>query len=75
MGLDIYGSAWCINHCLPLASFNLLHEKGMQKCFNWNNLRPMYIKDDNSKRAKVAHWLYLIREIKNYQFLNLNEEG
>ena len=36
-----YGSVWQIDHCLAIASFNLLDVNEMRKCFNWINLRPM----------------------------------
>ena len=39
--LEKYGSVWQIDHCLGIASFNLLDEIDMKKCFNWVNLRPM----------------------------------
>ena len=39
-----YGSVWQIDHCLAIASFNLLDEIDMRKSFNWINLRPMYVK-------------------------------
>ena len=42
MTLENYGKIWCLDHCLAIASFNLSDEKGMKKCFNWINLRPMY---------------------------------
>ena len=41
-----YGKIWCLDHCLAIASFNLLDENEMKKCFNWINLRPTYIKDN-----------------------------
>ena len=75
MSIDNYGSVWCIDHCLPMASFNLLLEKEIKKCFNWINLRPMYTKENKSERAKIDIRLYLMQEIKAYQFLNVNEEG
>ena len=43
--LENHASVWQIDHCLAIASFNLLDEKQMKKCFNWINLRPMYVKD------------------------------
>ena len=74
MSIDNNGSVWCIDHCLPIEIFNLLEEKAMKNCFIWINLRPMYTKENNSKRAKIDNRLYLMQETKAYQFLNLNEE-
>ena len=54
MTIENYGSVWQIDHCLPIASFNLLEENEMKKCFNWINLRSMYswcipLKNKNSQ--------------------------
>ena len=72
MAIEIYGSVWQIDHCLPIASFNLLDENDMKKCFNWYNLRPMYSNEKNSKKDKIDHYLYLLQEVKAYQFIKVN---
>ena len=36
-----YRKIWCLDQCLPTASFNLLDENDMKKHFNWINLRHM----------------------------------
>ena len=74
MTLENYGSVWQIDHCLAIASFNLLDENDMKKCFNWVNLRPMYVKDNIIKGNKIDVRLYLLQEIKAYRFIKLNEE-
>ena len=53
MTLENYGKIWCLDHCLAVASFNLLDENEMKKCFNWINLRPMYIKDNIIRGDKI----------------------
>ena len=73
MSLENYGSVWQIDHCLPIASFNVLDENDMKKCFNWVNLRPMYSNENNSKKAKIDHHLYLCQEVKAKYFLILND--
>ena len=35
----------------------------------------MYSSENNSKKAKSSPYLYLLQEIKAYQFLKLTEEG
>ena len=72
MRIENYGSVWQIDHCLPIASFNLLDENDMKKCFNWINLRPMYSNDNNLKNDKIDNRLYLMQEIKAKHFLKLN---
>ena len=74
MTLENYGKIWCLDHCLLIASFNLFDENDMKKCFNWINLRPMYVKDYIVKNDKIDMSLYLLPEIKAYQFMKLNEE-
>ena len=74
MTLEKYGSVWQIDHCLPIASFNLLDESDMKKCFNWINLRLMYSNENNSKNNKIDNRLYLLQEIKANYFSKLNEE-
>ena len=70
------GSVWTIDHCLAIASFNLLDENDMKKCFNWLNLRPMYVKDNIIKGEKIDHHLCLLQEVKAKYFMKLNgEEG
>ena len=64
MSFDNYGSVWQIDHCLAIASFNLLDEKEMKKCFNWINLRPMYCSENISKGNKIDMRLYLLQEVK-----------
>ena len=72
MTSEIYGSVWQVDHCLPIASFNLLDENERKKCFNWINLRPIYSNENNLKKAKIDYHLYLLQEVKAYQFLKLN---
>ena len=76
MTIEDYGFVWQIDHCLPIASFNLLEENDMKKCFVWVNLRPMFSTENNSKKAKIDHYLYLCRKSKAKYFMKLNvEEG
>ena len=46
MSMENYGKVWHLDHCLAITSFNLLDENEKKKCFNWINLRPMYVKDN-----------------------------
>ena len=66
-----YGHAWQIDHCLPTASFNLLDEKDLKKCFNWINLRPIYSNENNLNKAKFDYHLYLLQEVKANYFFKL----
>ena len=74
MTLENYGKIWCLDHCLPIASFNLLDENDIKKCFNWIILRPMYVKDNIIKSDKIDYHLYLLQEVKAKYFLKLNND-
>ena len=74
MTLENYGKNWCLDHCLPIASFNLLDENDIKKCFIWINLRPMYVKDNIIKGDKIDYHLYLLQEVKAKIFLKLNND-
>ena len=71
MTVENYGSVWQIHNCLATAFFNLLDEKEMKKCFNWINLRPMYVKYNISKGDKIYHYLYLCQEVKAKYFFKI----
>ena len=68
MTSDNYGSVWQIDHCFAIASFNLLDENDMKKCFNWFNLRPMYVEENIIKGDKIDYHLYLQKELKAKYF-------
>ena len=74
MTIDNFGSVWQIDHCLAIASFNLLDENNLKACFNWINLRPMYVKDKIIKGDKIDYLLYLLQEVKAKYFLKLNND-
>ena len=66
----------CLDHCYPLSKTNLSNENDMYNPTNWINLRPKYIKDNDSKCSKIEYHLYLLQEVKPYQFIKLNaQEG
>ena len=72
MSLEIYGKISCLDHCLTIATFSLLDEMELKKCFNWINLRPMYVKDLIIKGDKNDMSLYLLQEIKANYLMKLN---
>ena len=72
MTLENHGSVWQIGPCLAVASFNLLDENDVKKCFNWVNLRSMYVKDNIIKGDKIDKRLYPLQEIKDNYFMKLN---
>ena len=77
MTIENYGFVWQIDHWLAIASFNLLDENDMKKCFNWINLGPMYVKGKIIKVDEIDYHLYLLKEVKAKDFSKLNnyQEG
>ena len=74
MALENYGKISCLDHCLAVASFNLLYANVMKRCFNWINLRLMYVKDTIIKGDKMDFHLYLLQEVKAKYFMKLNDQ-
>ena len=74
MTIKNYAKIWCLDHRLPKASLNLLDENDMKKFFTWIKLRPMYCSENFSKGDKIDYHLYLLQEVKAYQFIQLIEE-
>ena len=69
-----YGKVWCLDHCYPLAKCNLNDKKVLYRYNNWNNIRPLYIKENIIKRDKIDHRLYLLQQIKAKYFLKINND-
>ena len=65
------GKNWCLDHCYPLSKTNLSNENDIYKPTIWNSLRPMYCSENISEGDKIDHRLYLMQEIKAYQFVKL----
>ena len=66
-----YGKIWCLDHCYPLSKTNLSDKNEMNKSTNWITLRSMYCSENISEGDKIDHRLYLMQEIKAYQFIKL----
>ena len=53
-----------------------LKKNELNKYTNWDNIRPMYMKDNVSKGSKIDNLLYLMQEIKAKYFMKINgQEG
>ena len=53
MTWDNYGYyGWHIDHVIPCASFNLSDPKQQKVCFNWQNLQPLWQKENFTKGKK-----------------------
>lgn len=53
MTWENYGkNGWEIDHILPCDSFDFNKIEDQQKCFNWKNLQPLWMKDNRKKKLK-----------------------
>ena len=74
MTMKNYGSIWQLDHVLPISSFNLLDEEELHKAMNWKNIRPLPPLKNMQKSNKVDQWLYVMQEVKAYNFIKHLEE-
>jgi len=57
MSWDNYGrekgmKCWEMDHIIPCSSFNLTIDSEQFKCFNYQNLQPLWAEDNNAKRIQ-----------------------
>ena len=65
-----------MDHCLPIASFNLFDENEKKNCFDRIILRPKYSNENSTKKAKTDHYQYLCQEVTAKYFTKLiSQEG
>lgn len=54
MTWENYGKkGWVIDHIVPCALFDLTKDYQQKSCFKWENLQPMWWKDNLNKHAKL----------------------
>lgn len=63
---------WHIDHVIPCDSFDLSNEEEQYKCFNWSNLRPCFIKENLTKRAKIIPSLIDRHKQMALEFMRIN---
>jgi len=54
MTWENYGE-WHIDHIMPCAQFDLSNQMHADICFNWQNLRPLWAKDNAAKSDAITH--------------------
>lgn len=54
MTWENYGPVWHIDHVRPCASFDLTDPAQQRICFNWENLQPLFAKENFRKGAKFV---------------------
>ena len=73
MSWDNMGDYWHIDHVTPCASFNMAIEKEQFKCFNWENMRPLYKIENMEKHDKILPDVILNQENKVKEFKEFKE--
>lgn len=54
MNWNNYGKdGWELDHILPCNSFDMTNKAEVKTCFNYRNIRPLWFKDNNYKRARI----------------------
>ena len=54
MSWENYGQ-WHVDHVVPCAAFDLTDPRHAAICFNWQNLQPLWAKDNMDKSDKNTH--------------------
>ena len=62
---------WHIDHIIPCAFFDLTKPSHQKVCFNWQNLQPLWEKDNCAKGDKIP-WYVLLTILKyNYKTITV----
>lgn len=49
MNWENYGKVWQVDHIVPCAAFDLTKEEQQKECFNYKNLQPLLVEENQSK--------------------------
>lgn len=69
-----YGSVWCIDHVIPVSSYNLLDDIELKECYHWTNLRPCILMDNSTKTNKLNKKLIIRQEKLVKKFIKFIED-
>lgn len=59
-----YGSLWVVDHIVPFRFFDLKNEEQLSICWNYKNLMPLYLKDNEKKNGNVYMAYIMLLQIK-----------
>ena len=54
MNWDNYGTAWHVDHIIPISWFDLTNEKCQLIAFNFNNMKPLWAEENMKKGARYS---------------------
>lgn len=61
MTFDNYCKVWNLDHIVPVFLFDLTKEDELKLCYNYQNIMPMYRKDNKYKGGSVHFSLELLK--------------
>ena len=64
-----------IDHVKPICMFDISKDEKLKEAFSWKNTKPLLKQDHQQKGTKYNFLDYQLQFIKEYQFLEFNEEG
>lgn len=54
MSWENYGKVWVVDHIYPIGKAKKLNDYYLLKSFNYKNLQPLFLEDNNKKRDKIV---------------------
>lgn len=63
MNYTNFGKLWTFDHIVPVELFDLTNSDEIELCYNFNNIFPMYIKDNRCKGASVHFSLEKLKSV------------
>ena len=71
MNNDEFRKSYDIDHCRPIATFNLSDPDAQYDAFSWQNCQPLLKSKNLSKGANRNLWSEIMMELKVTVFLKL----
>ncbi len=69
MNWDNYATIWEIDHVIPTSSYNLVDPIHQRLCYNWSNVRPSLVEDNQRKSNALDRILITSQWHKSTKFM------